>query len=76
MTMKFYINELTKQTKFQEHSRIKDSAKNMLSIINLTIETINRIDPYWVLVDLWVDLMNLNWTFDLCYCYSAYFMIK
>ena len=46
MTMKFYINELTKQTKFQEHSRIKDSAKNMLSIINLTIETINRIDPY------------------------------
>ena len=25
MTMEFYINELTKQMKFQEHSRIKDS---------------------------------------------------
>ena len=26
-TMKFYINGLTKQTKFQEHSRIKDSVE-------------------------------------------------
>ena len=27
MTMKFYINELTKQKKFQEYSRIKDSVE-------------------------------------------------
>ena len=27
MAMKFYINELTKQTKFQEHSRIQDSVE-------------------------------------------------
>ena len=27
MTMKFYINELTKQIEFQEHSRIKDSVE-------------------------------------------------
>ena len=27
MTMKFHINELTKQAKFQEHSRIKDSVE-------------------------------------------------
>ena len=27
MTMKFYINELTKQTKFQEYSRFKDSVE-------------------------------------------------
>ena len=31
-----------KQTKFQEHSRIKE---NMLRIINLTIGTINRLHP-------------------------------
>ena len=34
-----------KQTKFQEHSRIKDSVENMLRIINLTIGTINRLHP-------------------------------
>ena len=27
MTMKFYINELAKQIKFQEHCRIKDSVE-------------------------------------------------
>ena len=27
MTMKIYVNELTKQMKFQEHSRIKDSVE-------------------------------------------------
>ena len=27
MTMKFYINEVTTQTKFQEHSRIKDNVE-------------------------------------------------
>ena len=27
MTMKFNINELTKQAKFQDHSRIKDSVE-------------------------------------------------
>ena len=27
MTMKSYINELTKQTEFQEYSRIKDSVE-------------------------------------------------
>ena len=27
MTMKFHINGLTKQTKFLEHSRIKDSVE-------------------------------------------------
>ena len=44
--MAFYINGLTKQTKFQKHSRIKDSAERyILSIINLTIEIINKIDP-------------------------------
>ena len=27
MTMKFYINGITKETKFQEHSRIKDTVE-------------------------------------------------
>ena len=42
MTIKFYINKLTNKPNFKNIPELKMVQKDVLSIINLTIETINR----------------------------------
>ena len=42
MIIKFYINKLTNKPNFKNIPELKMVQKNVLIIINLTIETINR----------------------------------
>ena len=62
-TMKSYINELTNKQNFNKIPELKMVQKDVLGIINLTVETINSLDPL-LIVELfsifWVDFMNLN----------------
>lgn len=62
-TMKSYINELTNKQNFNKIPELKMVQKDVLGIINLTVETINSLDPL-LIVELfsifWVDFMNFN----------------